>query len=551
METRLREPTASEDRSYQTVPDLLADAAARFAERPALWFMGRRWHYRALGERVDRLAAGLQRLGVGPGVKVGLCLPNTPYSVMFFYAVLKAGAVVVNYNPLYVAREIAQQMADSDTAIMVVPDLARIVTPVLEAGAKRVILCPMRGILPPVKALALYTLRRREIASLRDQRIIPLAALLKGDGKPAPMPIETGDLAVLQYTGGTTGTPKGAMLSHANLLANMRQTLACGPEVVPGEERMLAVLPLFHVIGMTLLMNCSIAIGAEIILLPRFSIEDLMRVVKRTRPTIFPAVPTIVAAVLAAVDNRRAEDIASIRLWNGGGAAFPAELCARLAAVTGKRFVEAYGLSETAGASASNTTFMPIKPGSVGRAVAGATIEIRDPEHPERILGVGEKGEICIRGPQVMMGYWNRPEETARAFIAGALRTGDIGYLDDEGYLFIVDRLKDVIIAGGYNIYPRVIEEALCRHPAVAEAMVIGVPDSYRGETPKAFVTLRPGARGDAAELLAFLDHEISRIEMPREIEIRETLPKTAIGKLSKKALHEEEARLREGAAGA
>ena len=551
MKTQLPERAAAADLSCQTLPEMFDAAAARFAGRPALWFLGRRWRYRALAVMVDRLAAGLQRLGVGPGVKVGLCLPNTPYSVMFFYAVLKAGGTVVNFNPLYVAREIAAQMADSESAIMVAPDLARILAPVLEAGATRVILCPMRGVLPPLKALALYSLRRREIASPRDQRIIPFAELLRGEGRPAPVARAKDDLAVLQYTGGTTGVPKGAMLSHGNLLACMRQTLACAPEVRPGGERVLAVLPLFHVIGMTVLMNCSVEIGAEIILLPRFAIEEVMRTIRQTRPTIFPAVPTIVVAVLAAVANGDAGAIASIRLWNGGGVAFPAELCERLAAVTGRRFIEAYGLSETAGASTSNTTFTPIKPGSVGRAVVDATIEIRDPDHPERILGAGEKGEICIRGPQVMMGYWRRPEETARAFIDGALRTGDIGYLDEEGYLFLVDRLKDVIIAGGYNIYPRVIEEALCRHKAVAEAMVIGVPDDYRGEAPKAFVTLRPGARGDAAELLAFLGHEISRIEMPRMIEIRETLPKTAIGKLSKKALQEEEARLREGARGA
>ncbi len=521
----------------ETLPALLETAAARFVARPALWFMGRRWTYRALGEAVDRIAAGLQRAGVGPGVKVGLCLPNTPYSVMFYFAILKAGGVVVNYNPLYVAREIAGQMADSETAIMVVPDLARLVGPVLEAGAKRVILCPMRGILPPWKAFALYTLRRKEIARPRDGRIIPLAALTAGVGQPARVSVGASDLAVLQYTGGTTGVPKGAMLTHANLLACMRQTLACAPEVKPGEERVLAVLPLFHVIGMTVLMNCSAQIGAEIILLPRFSIDEVMRTIKQTRPTIFPVVPTIVTAVLAATATHGAEDIASIRMWIGGGAPFSEELCKRLKALTGLQFIEAYGLSETSGASASNTTFSPIKPGSVGRAVPDTTIEIRDPEHPERRLGVGEKGEICIRGPQVMMGYWKRPEETARAFIDGVLRTGDIGYLDEDGYLFLVDRLKDVILAGGYNIYPRIIEEALYRHPAVAEAMVVGVPDAYRGEAPKAFVVLRPGEQVGAAALLAFLEGEISKIEMPREIEIRASLPKTAIGKLAKKEL--------------
>lgn len=530
--------------SAQTLPDLFDRAAEHFAGRPALWFMGRRWRYRDLAAMVDRLAAGLQRIDVGPGVKVGLCLPNTPYSVMFFHAVLKAGGIVVNFNPLYAAREIAAQMADSETTIMVAPDLARILDPVLKAGAKRVILCPMRDILPPLKALALYTLKRREIASPRDQRIIPLASLLRGDRRPTPISRAGSDLAVLQYTGGTTGTPKGAMLSDSNLLACMRQTLAVAPEVTPGEERVLAILPLFHVIGMTVLMNCSLAIGAEIILLPRFAIDDVMRTIIKTRPTIFPAVPTILTAIMAAMARRPPDDLASIRIWNGGGAPFPGELLERLATLTGRRFIEGYGLSESSGAIVSNTTFSPIKPGSVGRAVLDTVIEIRDPEYPERVLGVGEKGEICVRGPQVMAGYWRRPEENVRAFVDGALRTGDIGYLDADGYLFIVDRIKDLIIAGGYNIYPRMIEEALSRHPAVAEAVAIGIPDPYRGQAPKAFVTLRPGANTDATSLMAFLDGEISRIEMPKSIEIRETLPKTMVGKLSKKELQDEEARL-------
>ncbi len=545
METSLAEMAATGDLSAQTLPDLLTYAAARFAERPALWFMGRRWRYRDVAATVDRLAAGLQRIGVGPGVKVGLCLPNTPYSVLFFHAVLKAGGVVVNYNPLYVAREIAAQMADSETAIMVAPDLARILAPVLEAGATRVILCPMRGILPPVKALALYTLRRREISSPRDQRIIPFAALLKGSGKPAPVSIKAGDLAVLQYTGGTTGMPKGAMLSQASLLANAMQALANAPNLQPGTERLLAVLPLFHVMGMSLVMNTALAIGAELILLPRFDIDELMRTIARARPTVFPLVPTICVAVSQTAERHRI-DISSVKTCFSGSAPLPREVRAKFEAQTGCRVIEGYGLSETAGVASSNPLNGVMKDNSVGPAVLETVIEIRDPDHPERILGVGEKGEICIRGPQVMMGYWKRPEENMRAFIDGAFRTGDIGYLDEDGYLFIVDRLKDLIIAGGYNIYPRVIEEALYRHPKVLEAMVIGVPDRYRGEAPRAYVVLRPGEKLSTEELLAFLAGEVSKIEMPRDIVFRASLPKTAIGKLSKKALHEEEARLRE-----
>jgi len=531
---------------FRPVPSLLDEAVARYGVQPAMNFFGRRWSYQALGELVDRAACGLQRLGVVKGTRVGLCLPNTPYSVICYFAALKAGAIVVNFNPLYVEREILHQVRDSGTTIMFVPDLARIASKVdaiaEQAGLQQIIVCPLHAVMPPVKAAAFRLFRRKErLTPPRDGRHILFRQLIATREAFTPVAIAPKtDIAVLQYTGGTTGIPKGAMLTHANLTANSAQVvLAHGDALRKGQERVLGVLPLFHVFALTAVMNAGIALGAEIILLPRFEVHELLQCIRRTRPTIFPAVPTIYAAINAAVEKSRV-DISSIRFCISGGAPLPVEVAKRFEAITGGRLVEGYGLSETSPVVSFTPPGRERKAGSVGLPVPGTTIEIRDPNEPSRILERGQKGEICVRGPQVMAGYWNRPEETQAAFVDGALRTGDIGYLDEDGYLFLVDRIKDIIICSGYNVYPRVLEEALYQHPAVAEAMVIGIPDAYRGQSPKAFVALRPGAVATEAELLDFLSRYVSKIEMPKAIEIRPSLPKTAVGKLSKKDLLEE-----------
>ena len=535
----------------RSLPELLEATAARFPGRPAIAFFGRRWTFAQLRELVERVAHGLQLHGVGKDARVGLCLPNTPYSAIFYYAILKAGGTVVNYNPLYVERELLHQMRDSTTRIMVVPDLAaihgKVANVAAAAGLRRIIVCPMRSVLPPAKAALFALLRRREHSRVpRDDRHISFARLLDGAGKPDAVPIRAGsDVAVLQYTGGTTGTPKGAMLTHANLTANSRQVIEHMPSLRPGEERLLGVLPLFHVFAMTTVLNVGVELGAEMILLPRFEIRQVMRCIARDKPTLFPAVPTIYAAINAAAGHTKA-DLSSIRICISGGAPLPEEVRLRFQTLTGCRLVEGYGLSEASPVVACNPPDGEIRPGSVGIPVRGTTVEIRNPDHPHRMFGVGEKGEVCVRGPQVMAGYWRRPEETKAVFVDGALRTGDIGYLDADGYLFLVDRIKDIIICGGYNVYPRVLEEALYRHPAVAEAVAIGIPDAHRGQSPTAFVTLRAGATATSEELLAHLAGYVSRIEMPKAVEIRTSLPKTMIGKLSKKELIEE-ARQRAG----
>lgn len=526
----------------------LLDASVRaHSARTALNFLGRKWTYAELGTMVDAAAAGLQRLGVRKGVRVGLCLPNTPYSVIFYFAVLKAGGIVVNYSPLYVERELKHQIMDSGTTIMVVPDLriihARVANIAAEAGLEKIIVCPFAKILSFIKAIGFQLLKRKEIAQFdaSDGRHVTYADLIRDVGPPAPVTVDPQtDIAVLQYTGGTTGVPKGAQLSHANITANAAQVCDHVRLLKEGEERVLGVLPLFHVFAMTTVMTLPLSLGAEIILVPRFNLEDLLKTIESERPTVFPGVPTIFTAINNHPGVRR-EQLSSLRVGVSGGAPLPGEVRARFNEISGCKLVEGYGLSETSPVLTANPPLGVIKDGSVGTAVPGTTIEIRDLADPTRILGTGERGEVCARGPQVMSGYWNKPDATRDAFVDGAFRTGDVGYLDADGYLFLVDRIKDVILCGGYNVYPRMIEEALYLHPAVAEAVAIGIPDTYRGQAPKAFVTLKDGQSTTPEQLADFLKGQLSKVELPKQIEIRESLPKTLVGKLSKKELVEEE----------
>jgi long-chain acyl-CoA synthetase len=523
------------------VPTLFDRAAAAFTNRPALSFEGRRWTYGELAALVDRATAGLQRLGLRPGDKLGLCLPNTPYFVVFYYAALKTGAVVVNYNPLYVMRELRHQVEDSGTTTMVVPDLAAIYDKVAEIETlQRLIVCPFADALPTVKGIAFSILKRKMLARpVYGERIVPYSEIVASRAPPDPVPIDPSDVAVLQYTGGTTGRPKGAILTHANLSINAQQTTHHMPSMRPGEEKMVGVLPFFHVFAMTSILNGGLSVGCELILHPRFQIDSMMRSLVRDKPTIMHAVPTIYNAIATAAERKHV-DLSSLRVCVSGGAPLPAELRERFEKMTGCRIIEGYGLTEASPAVTSNPPDGIIRPDSVGITLQGTMIEIRSLDDINRILPAGERGEICVRGPQVMKGYLNREQETRDAFIDGALRSGDVGYLDADGYLFVTDRIKDLIICSGHNVYPRVIEDALYEHPAVAEAVVLGVPDSYRGQAPLAFVTLRAGEFRTGDELRDFLRDKISPIEMPVRVEIRTSLPKTVVGKLSRKELLEE-----------
>jgi long-chain acyl-CoA synthetase len=535
------------------IPALLTEAARAHPANPAIDFLGRVTTYAALDAQVNHATEGLQKLGVMPGTRVGLCLPNTPYAVIFFFAVLRAGGVVVNFNPLYVERELAHAIRDSGAEIMVTIDLAVIYPKVAkvaaETGLRHVIVCPMAGALPWLKGLLYPLARAKDVAHVTENRqTVRYSTLMRNAGTPHAVVIAPSDLAVLQYTGGTTGTPKAAELTHANITCNASQVIAGMGLEAFGQERVMGVLPLFHVFALTSVMILSVQTASEMILVPRFDLDDLLCTIARTRPTMFPAVPTIYSALVEAAE-KRGVDLSCIKLCISGGAPLPVETRQRFMALTGCELMEGYGLSETSPVVAFTPPGRVYKPGSVGLPVAGTTIEIRDPENPSQILPQGERGEICVRGPQVMRGYWNKLAETEAVTIDGALRTGDVGYLDEDGYLFLVDRIKDVIIAGGYNIYPRMLEEALYQHPAVKDAVVIGIPDPYRGQAPKAFVTLQDGKSATPAELREFMKGYMSKIELPKEVEIRTELPKTMIGKLSKKELVAEEVAKAEKAA--
>ncbi len=533
---------------FEPVPawTMLDDTVQRFPNLPAIDFFGRRWSWAETCALAERAAAGLQRIGVGKGVAVGLCLPNTPYSVVMFYAILKAGGTVVNFNPLYTETQIGSQARDVGVRVMVATDLKMIqdkIGALAGQGAfDHVVICRFAAVLPALTGLAFRLFKRGEVARVPAQApYLPFERLIAGAAQPADVVVDPArDIAVLQFTGGTTGLPKAAMLSHANIVANVRQVLASGLPVREGQERILGVLPLFHVFAMTGVMNLGVALGAELLLLPRPEMKPMLRLMRRRRPTLLLGVPTLFNAIGNAAEAKNL-DLSFIKYGVSGGAAIAAEAAERFTRITGCQILEGYGLSETAPVLTLNPPG-GARRGSVGQALPGTLIEIRDPEAPERRMPPGEKGEICAAGPQVMPGYHNQPEATAEAFVDGLLRTGDIGYLDADGYLFIVDRIKDLILCGGYNVYPRVIEEAAHQHPAVREAVAIGVPDAYRGQAPKLFVTLCPGATATGEEIRQMLRQHLNKIELPAEVEIRETLPKTLVGKLSKKELVAEEA---------
>ncbi len=526
---------------------MLDRAVEQFRDNPYLNFMGRVWTYGEVGALVDRATRGFQKLGVTKGVRVGLCLPNTPYYTICYFAILKAGGTVVNFNPLYVEREIAYQVNDSGTRIMVTLNLAQIYPKVAaqldSTCLERIVVCPMEAILPGVKSVLFKALKRSEIASVPSDLQNCTFDQLISDATPAqPVAIEaTEDIAVLQYTGGTTGVPKGAMLTHANLSANSDQLRRWFWQAEEGREGILAVLPFFHVFAMTVVQNLGTRLGAQLILLPRFELEPFLKTITKTKPTLLAAVPTIYGAVNGADLSKY--DLKSLKYCISGGAPLPVEIKHRFEELTGCHLVEGYGLSEASPVTHCNPIGGTNKEGSIGVPMPGTKAVLRSLEHPDREVPEGERGEVCVTGPQVMKGYWNKPDDTHRALDHGVLHTGDVGTIDDDGFFFLVDRIKDVILAGGYNVYPRMIEEAIYLHPAVAEVICIGIPDAYRGQTPKCFVRLRDDADPDVTgdRIKDFLKDKLSRIEMPSAIELRDELPKTMVGKLSKKELVEEE----------
>lgn len=531
--------------------DLLEKAAQDFPRNAATYFKGRVQSYHALAAEVTRVAAGLQSIGVKKGTKIGLFLPNTPTFIVYYFAILKAGGTVVNFNPLYTIEELTFQVRDSETEIMITHDLKVLFGKVEELIAKgvlsRAIVVPFAGLLPTALSVMFKLLKRKDVANIAASPIVDRVVMGGEVSKPgrtlAPVainPLE--DVAVLQYTGGTTGTPKGAMLSHANIYANTMQIATWARDLKQGEECVLGILPFFHVFAMTVVMNLGIAKAAKIVMMPRFELEGALKLITSQKPTMMPAVPTIFMAIMNH-PKLSSFNVSSLRFCISGGAPLPLEVKLKFENLTGCKVVEGYGLSEASPVVTCNPIDGPVVSGSIGPPLPDTIVSLRDISDPAKEVALGERGELCVKGPQVMMGYWKKPAETAGQFIGGYLRTGDVAIMDNLGFFSIVDRIKDLIICSGYNVYPRRIEEAIYTHPAVEEVTVIGIKDTYRGEAPKAFIKLKASATANKTDILKHLETKISKIEMPAEIEFRDALPKTMIGKLSKKELTAEEAK--------
>ena len=527
------------------VGDLLDRAVAAWPDRPCLEFLGKRHTYAEVGELVAKAARGFQDLGVTKGVRVGLFLPNSPYYVICYHAVLKVGGTVVNFNPLYAEREIARQIRDSGTRIMVTMNLNTLYPKVArrleDTCLETVVVCAMSGALKFPQNALFAMLKRREVSKLpRDDAHVKFTKLTGNDGAPDPVEIDPErDLAVLQYTGGTTGTPKGAMLSHANLYVNAVQTRMWAAGLEPGQEKVLTVLPMFHVFGMTAIMNVGLYCGAELLLQPRFKLAEALGAIDKDKPTVLMGVPTMYSAINEAKDRDK-YDLSSLRYCISGGAPLPMAIKTKFEEVTGCTLVEGYGLTEAGPVCTINPIGGLNKPNSAGLPLPATVIEITSLEDSDMLLPLGEVGEICVRGPQVMAGYWQQENETHEVLRGGRLRTGDVGRMDQDGYVYIIDRIKDLIISGGFNVYPRMVEEAIYLHPAVAEVAVGGVPDKHRGEVVKAFVQVHDGATLTVAELRTFLKDKLAPFEIPRQVEFRDEIPKTVVGKPLRRVLVDE-----------
>ncbi len=529
---------------------LIDDAVASHPDLTCTNFLGRKLTYKHIGEKINEAAAALQKLGIEKGTRVGLFLPNAPTYVVYYFAILKAGGIVVNFNPLYTIDELTFQVQDSGIELMVTLDLKvlcdKIETLISNEVLPRALVASFPALLPGTKAALFKLFKSRELARplaspVTDKLVIEADVIERG-GVPDPVGISPEkDLAVLQYTGGTTGKPKGAMLTHYNIYANTEQVARWAPHLVTGKERFLGVLPFFHVFAMTVVMNFAIRKASTMIILPRFELMATLKLIQQTKPTVMPAVPTLFNAILNCPQVSK-YDLSSLRFCISGGAPLPLTVKHRFEALTGCGVFEGYGLSEAAPVVTCNAVDGPVREGSIGLPLPQTVVSLRDLEDPSTEVPQGEKGEVCVSGPQVMPGYWERPDETAKVFTSdGFLRTGDVARMDPDGMFSIEDRIKDLIICSGYNVYPRQIEEAIYTFDKVAEVTVIGIPDEYRGEAPKAFIKLKEGDTATVEEIIEHLEKKISKIEIPAEIEFRDDLPKTMIGKLSKKELREAE----------
>ena len=514
----------------------------QWGTKPAIEYRDRTIRYAQLREMVDAVASGLMDLGVGPGSAVALYLPNTPYHPLAFFAALRCGARVVHLSPLDAERELAFKLKDSGARTLVTTNVGFMM---LMAQTFKAAGLVDHLIVGDDTAFGPSAVPSTPVPT--DGSVIRFDDLREEVARRLPRQwpaVSVDDIALLQYTGGTTGRPKGAMLTHGNLSAACSMYKAWGePQRIsaPGEDKAICVLPLFHIYALTAVMLRCFAEGNELLLRIRFDVETTLRDIEVKKATVFAGVPTMWIALANTPDIDK-RDLSSLRYVASGGASLPVEVAERFQKLTGLRLGGGWGMTETSPAGTSLPRQWMGKAGSVGLPLPGVTMEIVALDDPRRVLRPGEKGEIRVKGPNVTKGYWNAPEETAASFVDGYLLTGDIGYMDEDGYFYLVDRKKDMIISGGFNVYPRNIEEAVYEHPSVAEVSVIGVPDEYRGEAAKAFVQLKPGAAPfTLEELRGFLADKLGRYELPAHLEFRDALPKTAVGKLSKKELIEEE----------
>ncbi|MBT2699682.1 long-chain fatty acid--CoA ligase [Bacillus sp. ISL-40] len=505
---------------------ILQETTEKYPDNNALSFYGRKFSYQQLNSLVHNFTSALQQNQVQKGDRVAIMLPNCPQYVISYYGILTAGAIVTQVNPMSVERELEYILKDSGAETIVVLD----------------------AIYPRVKSVqALTNLKNIIVVSLQpsghefapDRSFESFLTESNGSILPIEMDPEH-DVAILQYTGGTTGRSKGAMLTHRNVLANVIQCYEFFKEEMEiGNERFLTVIPLFHVFGMSSCMNLSIFTASESIMLPRFELEEVLNTIKNEQPTVFPGVPTMYVVITS---HPRAEEygINSIKTCNSGSAPMPLELLRSFEKKTSSKILEGYGLSEASPTTHCNPPFSVRKPGSVGIGVPSTEYKIVDLATGTEAVPVGELGEVIIKGPQIMKGYWNMPEETANTLRDGWLYTGDIAKVDEDGYLYIVDRKKDLIIASGFNVYPRDIEEVLYEHPAVQEAVCIGVPDPYRGEDVKAVIVLKAGKTVTEEEIIQYCKQNLAAYKVPRNVEFRDQLPKTNVGKILRRALRDE-----------
>jgi long-chain acyl-CoA synthetase len=519
-----------------TLPELIAKAAAEFGARTAIEFRDRPISYAELEAKVEVVASAFMRAGAGKGTSVALFLGNSPDHPVNFFGALKSGSRVVHLSPLDGEIALSHKLSDSGARILVTSDLAALLPMALRFLAKglldRLIVCEDDD---------WGAVGNPHIPIPDDPRIVTFRTFVEGATKPPQWPsISADDVALLQYTGGTTGLPKGAMLSHGNLTSAVSIYDVWSKNARAERnaiERVICVLPLFHIFALTVILLRSLQRGDLISLHQRFEIEAVMRDIEVKRATAFPGVPTMWIAI-ASLPDLDSRDLSSLTFCGSGGAPLPVEVAKIFERKTSMKLKSGWGMTETCSPGTGHPPEGPDKPGSIGLMLPGIELDVVALDDPNKVLAPGEVGEIRIKGPNVTRGYWNRPQETAEAFVGDRFLTGDIGYMDEDGYFYLVDRKKDMIISGGFNVYPQMIEQAIYTHPAVQEVIVIGIVDDYRGEAAKAFVKLRAGAEPFSLEdLRAFLTGKLGKHELPAALDFVDELPRTSVGKLSRHEL--------------